>query len=110
MSDFEYREKGAKTGFYGFIYVFYIVLFALSFFGFLVLSDSFVEKQQQIVLNQVEIQEYKKQVELLQAENRVARQGVENLKTLSGQELVARKQLRMIYADEKIIEWEEKDD
>jgi cell division protein FtsB len=110
MSEFEYREKGVKTGFCGFVYVFYTVLFALSFFGFLILSDSFVEKQQQIVLNQAEIQEYKKQVEHLQAENRIARQEVENLKTLSGQELVARKQLRMIYADEMIVEWEVKDD
>lgn len=92
------------------IYGFYTLLFLVSFLSFLFLSDNFVEKQQQIVFHQNEIEVYQKQIESLKEDNRLTKLNVENLKTLAGQEMIARKQLGMIYADEMIVEWEIKND
>jgi cell division protein FtsB len=91
-------------------YGLFIVFFALFFLLFMAVSEIFVTRHRQIEEHKQEIQAYEKEIEDLEQENVRLYRKLEFLKTLEGQEKIARKKLKLVYPDEKIVEWEEVDE
>ncbi len=96
----ELKEVGGSS------YFLYFLLFLFFFVLFMVVSEIYLGKYRQIHEKRDEILVLQKQIQNLENENRKLLRTIEELKTDEGQEMLARKKLKLIKPDEKIVEWE----
>lgn len=101
------EEKPPEFEFGGFVY---LILFVCLFAFFMMVSGIYVEKFSQIQQTRSEISELEQVVRTLDDENQAIRDSIESLKTVAGQERVARRKLKLIRPEEYIVEWEQPND
>lgn len=86
-------------------YVAYALVFIGFFIFFILVSNTYVLKYEEIQKREVEVAELRQKKEQLELENRVLARKIEELRTPAGQEKIARQQLKLIKPGESLVDW-----
>ena len=88
-------------------YILYSIMFIGFFVLFMFVSQTYMDKYEEIKVREVQVSKLKVKKDELELENRILARKIEELRTPIGQEKIARQQLKLIKPGESLIDWKE---